>query len=169
MTSNKKTRKPRHAIKQRSAPSRSEGPRVTTARLFESIRQRRHRAALLTAASDFMVSEFTTAMGSPRPALVIRETNGVTEPADPEVVFRLSFELAAEAEQLRRELTAVLAKNTSELSVADCPLVLEMSEGPFPTEENAGHKTGEQQREAQERAPLPEQEQAAEREEEEEE
>jgi len=134
-TSNKSSRNTKTATKRR-APST-----ITANRLLQSVRQQRHRAALLGAASDWLIASFSTAMGNPAPELFVQEANGTVEPADPEVVLDVTMDLRMQAEALRQALLQLRDKKLTAIKLGELP-VLEDTE---PNDEAVPSVTGRQE------------------------
>ncbi len=97
-------------------------PTVKAERLLLSMKQRRHRAAILRAAGQWISAKFTAANG-PEAELFIEEADGTVEPADIDVVVELVAIFEQRAESERSALVRLLAKNLESITENECPLV----------------------------------------------
>ena len=97
-------------------------PTVKAERLLLSMKQRRHRAAILRAAGQWIAAKFTAANG-PEAELFIEEADGTVEPADVDVVVELVATFEERAESERSALVRLLAKNLESITENECPLV----------------------------------------------
>lgn len=113
---------------------------VSAERLLRSVRQRRHRAALLRAASGWLRAEFTTALGGEQPRLLIRERDGRVEPADVDVVIDVVGELERGAQEQQQALVALLALDLQKIGEKQTPIIegteLPDAAEPQPTEDH---------------------------------
>lgn len=128
-----------------TAPSTSGVP---AKRLMQSVRQRRHRAALLRAAAQWITASFTTAMGDAQPRLVIHENDGRTEPADIDVVADIVADFECDAEKLRLAIVALLDKQLGEITESDVPMIEgseRHEETVGATRENTRRRNGQQE------------------------
>lgn len=98
-------------------------PVVPAKRLMLSVRQRRHRAALMKAAAQWVMARFTTAMGGDQPELFIQESDGRLEPADVDVVIDVVAGFEREAECLRVALVQLLDKSLWQITEAEVPVI----------------------------------------------
>ena len=111
--------------------------------LLRSVRQRRHRAALLRAAASWLLGNFTTAMGDKRPKLFIQERTGAVEPADLDVVATLVCELEEQAQGEREAIQRLLGLDLKHIEPRNVPVIegsepmlqIDVESAPLPSKE----------------------------------
>lgn len=104
---------------------------------MESLRQRRHRAALLRAASNWLRNRYSP--GDPDFQL-IRPGDGREEPADVGVLVDVAAELHRMAEHETATVDALMKKKLGDIEAQDCPLVEGTVITAGPTRESTSHE-----------------------------
>lgn len=111
----------RRARTSAASPASGNAEPLRADQLVLHLKQRAHRAAVLSELSNVVVNRFAPRAGG-APDFSVRGRSG-TEPADLCVVLEIAAQLQARAEEEERMIAALMKKPLAELRASDCPIL----------------------------------------------